>query len=151
MAIMFIKTVVNEPLEGAKAYKCYCRAKGSDEFQDIELSVVEKEYDDAFAEKLSCEVSKYYVHTIYDYDYESSGDAGDGRDDCYTEEGDLQIDPENCIIKDGEFFGVECESFERKAFVSVDLPEAIISHPGNYGGRNYHFYRSKRFILTAKE
>lgn len=82
--------------------------------------------------------------------YESSSDAGDGRDDYYTEEETLQIDPAVCIIKDGQLFGVMCESFGVQAFLLLDRPEAIISHPQNYGGKNYYFYRQKQFKLMNK-
>lgn len=145
---MLIKTVVDETFEGAKLYKSYCRAEGSEDFQEIELNLAEIEYDDAFVKALSDKISEYYIHTKFTYDYESSSDAGDGRDDYYTEENDEQINLNECIIKNNQFFGVVCESFEREAFILLECPEAIISHPQNYGGRNYHFYRDKSFKLT---
>lgn len=126
-------------------------APGTDDFENIELKLAETEYDDAFVENLSHEISGYHIHTVFTYDYESSSDAGDGRDDYYTEEEDLKIDTNNCIIKDNAFFGVMCESFGEQCFVSLDCPEAVIYHPKNYGGRNYHFHRSKKFILTKKD
>lgn len=147
---MLIKTVVDETFEGAKEYKSWCRADGVEDFQKVELNIAEIEYDDAFAENLSRKISEYYIHTIFSYDYESSSDAGDGRDDCYTEEDDQQINLNECIIKDNQFFGVVCECFECQSFVSVDFPETVIYHPGNYGGTNYHFYRDKRFKLIKK-
>jgi len=148
---MFIKTVVDKMSEGVTAYKSYCRADESQEFEKIELHVTEIEYDEAFVEQLLCEISKYSVHTIFTFDYESSSDAGDGRDDYYTEEADVQINLSDCIIKDNQFYGVMCESFERQGFALVEYPETIINHPGNYGGRNYHFYRDKRFMLSSKK
>ena len=42
------------------------------------------------------------------------------------------------------------EVFEHEAFVLLNLPETILSHPGNYGGKNYHFYRTKVFELKKK-
>ena len=126
-------------------------APGTENFENIQSKLAEVEYDDAFVENLSHQVSKYFIHTIFTYDYESSSDAGDGRDDYYTEEEDLKIDINDCVIKDNEFFGVVCESFGVQCFVSLDCPEAVIYHPENYGGRNYHFYRSKKFILTKKD
>lgn len=92
----------------------------------------------------------YYLHTVFTYDYESSSDSGDGRDDYYTEEADVQIALSSCIVKDGEFFGVMCEEFEVQGFLLKDYPEAVIGHPQNYGGNHYHFYRSKRFKLLKK-
>ncbi len=150
VVIMLIKTVVDETFEGAKLYKSHCRADGSEDFQNIELKLAEIEYDDAFAETLSHKISEYYIHTVFTFDYESGSDAGDGRDDYYTEEDDQQINLNTCIIKNNQFFGTVCESFECQAFVLVDFPETIISHPKNYGGKNYHFYRNKRFKLVKK-
>ena len=148
---MLIKTVVDETFENAKLYKSHCRADGAENFQNIELRLAETEYDDAFVEMLSRKTAEYYIHTVFTFDYESSSDAGNGRDDYYTEEEDLKIDINDCVIKDNEFFGVVCESFGVQCFVSLDCPEAVIYHPENYGGRNYHFYRSKKFILTKKD
>ena len=107
-------------------------------------------YDDAFVETLSHKITEHYIHTVFTFDYESSSDAGDGRDDYYTEEADEQLDLAACIIKDGRLFGVMCESFDEKRFLLLDHPETVIHHPGNYGGRNYHFYRSKQFKLIRK-
>ena len=126
-------------------------APGTDNFENIQSKVAEVEYDNAFVESLSEQVAKYFIHTVFTYDYESSSDAGDGRDDYYTEEEDLKIDISDCIIKDNEFFGVICESFDVQRVVSLDCPEAVIYHPKNYGGTNYHFYRSKKFVLTKKD
>lgn len=147
---MLIKTVVDEAFEGAQLYKSYCRAVGAEESQQIELYLAEIEYDDAFVETLSRKTAEYYIHTVFTFDYESSSDAGDGRDDCYTEEADEPLDLAACIIKDGQLFGVMCESFDTKSFLLLDHPETVIHHPGNYGGRNYHFYRSKQFKLIRK-
>lgn len=147
---MLLKTLVTENFEGAKTYESYCRTAESEDFQNIRLTIAEIEYDEAFAETVSCETAKYYIHTVFTFDYESGSDAGDGRDEYYTEENDEQIDLSKCIIKDGEFFGVMCESFDVWSILSVDHPEMIINHPKNYGGRNYHFYRDKRFKLIKK-
>ena len=147
---MLIKTVVDETHENAKLYKSHCRANGVEDFQNIELTLAEKEYDDAFVETLSHKITEHYIHTVFTFDYESSSDAGDGRDDCYTEEADEPLALAACIIKDGQLFGVMCESFDVKGFLLLDHPETVIYHPGNYGGRNYHFYRNKRFELIRK-
>ena len=147
---MLIKTVVDKAFEGAKLYKSHCRAAGSEDFQNIELNLADAEYDDAFVGMLSCQTANYYLHTVFTFDYESSSDAGDGRDDYYTEEADEQLDPAACIIKDGQLFGVMCECFDTQRFLLLDHPETVIHHPGNYGGRNYHFYRSKRYTLIKK-
>ena len=147
---MLIKTVVDETFEGAKLYECSCCAEGSKDFLKFGLNIAEIEYDDAFAEKISAQISEYYMHTIFTYDYESGSDAGDGREDYYTEEKDLPITLNECIIKDNRFFGVICEKFELQAFVLLDYPETIISHPKDYAGRNYHFYRYERFKLMKK-
>ena len=144
---MLIKTVVDETFEGAKLYKSYCRAEGSEDFQEIELNLAEIEYDDAFVETLIRNIAEYYIHTVFTYDYESSSDAGDGRDDYYKEENDEQVDISACIIRDGQFIGVMCGCFDVQRFVLIDCPETVIHHPQNYGGRNYHFYRKKNFML----
>ena len=150
MIIMLIKTVVEKTFEGTKTHKSYCKANGAEFSNEIELTIAEVEYDRAFVENLSGEISEYYIHTVFTFDYESSSDAGDGRDDYYTEEEDLQIDPSICIVKDNRFYGVICESFDKQAFILVDYPETIIGHPQNYGGKNYHFYRTKQFKLIKK-
>ena len=147
---MLIKTVVDETFENAKLYKSHCRADGAEAFQNIELRLAETEYDDAFVETLSRKTAKYYIHTVFTFDYESSSDAGDGRDDYYKEEGDEQPALASCIVRDGRLFGFLCESFETQGFLLLDRPETVISHPGNYGGRNYHFYRTKNFSLVKK-
>ncbi|MBQ5823998.1 MAG: hypothetical protein IIW48_04245 [Clostridia bacterium] len=147
---MLIKTVVDETFENAKLYKSHCRADGAKDFQNIELRLAETEYDDAFVETLSRKTAEYYIHTVFTFDYESSSDAGDGRDDYYTEEADEPLDLAACIINDGQLFGVICESFDVKGFLLLDHPETVIPHPGNYRGRNYHFYRSKQFKLIRK-
>ena len=147
---MLIKTVIDETFENAKLYKSHCRADEAENFQGFELCLAEEEYDEAFVETLSHKTAEYYIHTVFTFDYESSSDAGDGRDDCYTEEADEPLDLAACIINDGQLFGVICESFDVKGFLLLDHPETVIHHPGNYGGRNYHFYRSKQFKLIRK-
>ena len=147
---MLIRTVVNETFENAKLYKSYCQADSSKDFQNVELYLAEIEYDDAFTEALIRNIAEYYIHTIFTYDYESSSDAGDGRDDYYKEENDEQINLTACIIKDDQLFGVMCDCFDEQRFLLLDYPETVIYHPKNYGGRNYHFYRSKRFKLIRK-
>lgn len=147
---MLIKTVVDEAFEGATLYNSHCKAEGAEDFQNMELTLAEIEYDNTFAETLSRCIAQYSIHTVFTFDYESSSDAGDGRDDYYTEEADEQLDLAACIIKDGQFFGVMCECFDAQGFLLLDHPETVIHHPGNYGGRNYHFYRSKRFKLIKK-
>ena len=147
---MLIKTVVDETFEGGKLYKSYCRADGSEVFQDVELNLAEMEYSGDFVKMLTRNVAEYYMHTVFTYDYESSSDAGDGRDDYYTEENDEQIDLTACIIKDGQFIGVMCECFDEQRFLLLDCPETVIHHPKNYGGKNYHFYRKMQFMLIKK-
>ena len=144
---MLIKTVVENDFEGAKTYKSLCRADGSEEFSEVCVNLSEAEYSDDFIEALSRTVSEYTLHTLFVYDYESSSDAGDGRDDYYKEESDEQIELSACIVKDGELFGVMCESFGVENFLLLDSPKTVIYHPDNYGGRNYHFYRKKYFTL----
>lgn len=147
---MLLYTIVDSTFEGAKRYECYCKAKEAESSEKIELHLTEMEYDEAFAETLSAALANYCMHTVFTYDYESSSDAGDGRDDCYTEEETLQIDPAMCIIRDGQLFGVMCECFGVQGFLLLDRPETIIGHPKNYGGKNYHFYRTKQFKLISK-
>lgn len=114
------------------------------------MNLAEIEYDDAFVETLTRNIAEYHIHTVFTYDYESSSDAGDGRDDYYKEENDEQVDLTACIIQDGQFICVMCESFDVQRFVLIDRPETVIHHPKNYGGRNYHFYRKKNFMLIEK-
>ena len=147
---MLIKTVVDEASKDAKKYEGYCPVEGTEDFRDTELHLAEVEYDDAFAESLSREFEKYGVRAVFTSDYESSSDAGDGRDDYYTEESDEQMTLENCIVKEGAFFGVVCESFGRQSFVCLEYPQTTIYHPDNYGGRGYHYYRKKQFELIKK-
>ena len=147
---MLLYTIVDSAFEGAKRYESYCKTKEAESSEKIELYLAEMEYDAAYTEKLSAALANYCMHTVYTHDYESSSDAGDGRDDCYTEEADEPLALAACIIKDGQLFGVMCESFDVKGFLLLDHPETVIYHPGNYGGRNYHFYRSKRFALIKK-
>ncbi len=147
---MLLKTVVDEAFEDAKTYENSCRAKDSEEFSEMTLKLAEVDYDDAFVEDLSRKIAGYHLHTIFTYDYESSSDAGDGRDDCGKEEKDEPISLDACIIKENQLFGVLCEAFEVKQFLLVDYPETIISHPRNYEGRGYHSYRTMQFNLTTK-
>lgn len=147
---MLIKTVVDETYSDAKLYESYCKKDGTEDFESIQLNLAETEYDDAFVEALHNKIAEYNIHTIFTYDYESSSDAGDGRDDYYTEENDEQLAIDSCIIKDGHLFGVLCEAFDCQCFLTLDHTEAIIFHPKNYGGTNYHFYRSKKFKLVSK-
>lgn len=147
---MQIKTVVDEAFAGAKLYKSHCRAAESGEFLNLELPLAEIEYDDAFVQELSHSMAQYYIHTVFTFDYESSSDAGDGRDEYYTEEADEQLDLASCIVKDGQLFGVMCECFDLQSFLLMDHPETVIHHPRNYAGRNYHSYREMRFVLMKK-
>ena len=147
---MLIKTVVDKLHENAQPYTSYCRAADTEGFQETELYLADAEYDEAFADALSREIEAYSLHTVLTFDYESSSDAGDGRDDYYKEEGDEQPALASCIVRDGRLFGFLCESFETQGFLLLDRPETVISHPGNYGGRNYHFYRTKNFSLVKK-
>ena len=148
--MMLLKTVVDETFEDAKAYTNSCRAKNSEEFSEVTLNLAEVDYDDAFVEALSHKVAEYHLHTTFTYDYESSSDAGNGRDDSGKEEKDEPIRLDACIIKDNQLFGVLCEAFEVKRFLLVDYPETIICHPGNYSGRGYHSYREMQFNLISK-
>ena len=125
-------------------------ACGTKDSESVELKFNEIEYDDVFAEKLSSEISEYYIHTVFTYDYESSSDAGSGRDDYYTEEEDVEIQLNQCVVQDDKFFGVVCESFGVQCLLSLNQPEIVIYHPQNYEGRNYHFYRKKQFKLIKK-
>lgn len=145
---MLIKTVVDSI--DAKTYKSYCKANGQEKSVEIELNITEVEYDDAFAKDLSCEISGYLMHTKYTHDYESSSDSGDGRDDYYTEEEDVEISLTECIIKNNKLYGVMCECFGMQRFLLLDYPETVIYHPQNYEGRNYHYYRQKQFKLIEK-
>lgn len=148
---MLIKTVVTEQTEGSKLMKSFCKKIGESDSSEIELTLAEIEYDDAFLDTLSNQVKNYSIHTLFTYDYESSSDAGDGRDDSYQEEADEPLRPDMCIVKDGQLYGVLCEAFDVQAFLLLSQPVTIIYHPKNYGGRNYHFYRSKQFTLVENK
>ena len=115
-----------------------------------ELQLTSVEYNDAFVETLTEEVSKWYVHTTYVFDYESSTDAGDGRDDYSEEEKDVEISLDDVIVKDGAFAGVVCKAFEREEYLLITDPKIYIGHPGNYSGKGYHFYRVMSFELLKK-
>ena len=143
---MLIKTVVDENFDNAVGLKKYSLSESN-----AELSVAEIDCDDAFVKSLAEEVSDRYVHITNIYDYESSTDAGDGRDDYSKEESDAEITLDNCIVKDGKLFGIVCKAFEKEAVILISDPKKIcIGHPGNYGGRGYHFYRYMYFELCKK-
>ena len=115
-----------------------------------ELQLTSVEYDDAFVKALTEEVSKWYLHTTYVFDYESSTDAGDGRDDYVEEEKDVEISLDDVIVKDGAFAGVVCKAFEREEYLLITDPKIYIGHPGNYSGKGYHLYRVMSFELLKK-
>lgn len=115
-----------------------------------ELQLTSVEYNDAFVEALTEEVSKWYIHTTYVFDYESSTDAGDGRDDYSEEEKDVEISLDDVIVKDGAFAGVVCKAFEREEYLLITDPKIHIGHPGNYSGKGYHCYRVMSFELLKK-
>ena len=144
---MRLKTVVEETFEDAKIYKSHCREAGTEKYQNVELRLAEMEYDDVFLEALAHKAAEYHIHTIFTFDYESSSDSGDGRDECCKEENDVPILLSECIIKDNRLYGVMCECFDTQGFVVLDHPETVLFHPRNYWGRNYHSYREKRFSL----
>ena len=147
---MHVQTIVDQHYDGAKTYTSYCRREGAEEYQDVTLFLAPVTYDDAFAQALADSIEAYGIHTTFTSDYESSSDAGDGRDDYYVEEQDESIPLAACIVKDGAFIGVFCEAFDLQQFVLLDYPETVIFHPQNYGGRNYHYYRKKHFRLMKK-
>lgn len=116
----------------------------------VELWIAEIEYDNAFIKSLTDEVSKWYIHTTSVYDYESSTDAGDGRDDYSKEETDVGINLDTCIVKDGSFSGVVCRAFDKEDFILITNPKTCIWLPDNYSGKWYHFYRNMFFELLRK-
>lgn len=147
---MLIKTVVDENFEGAIKFSHREFNKETQTSADIELWLAEIECDNAFAENVAKEASEWYVHTTFVYDYESSTDAGDGRDDYSVEEKDVEIVPDDVIVKDGAFTGCMCHAFDKDDFILISNPKTCICHPDNYGGRGYHFYRHMHFDLLKK-
>ena len=135
---MLIKTIVDKSFEGAE------------KLERDELHIASIDYDDAFVESLTEEISKWYIHTTYVMDYESSTDAGDGRDDYSKEEKNVEISLDECIAKDGKFLGVICKAFDREDHVLTTDTKTCIGHPGNYSGRGYHYYRTMYFELLRK-
>jgi len=148
---MLIKTIVDENSEGAVKLERREFDKEKNDMVSVSLWIAPVEYDDAFAGKLAKEASGWYVHTTYVHDYESSTDAGDGRDDYSKEEKDVEISLDECIVKDGAFFGVVCKAFDQENFILITKPKICMSHPGNYSGRGYHFYRNMFFELLKKQ
>ena len=143
---MLIKTIVNENFDKAVDLRKYNLPESN-----AELLVAEIDFDDTFVKSLAKEMSGWYVHTTNIYDYESSTDAGDGRDDYSKEESDAEITLDDCIVKDGKLFAIVCKAFERENIILISDPKEIcISHPGNYSGRGYHFYRYMYFELCQK-
>ena len=116
-----------------------------------ELQLTSVEYDDAFVKALTEEVSKWYLHTTYVFDYESSTDAGDGRDDYVEEEKDVEISLDDVIVKDGAFAGVVCKAFEQEECLLITNPKIYIGHPGDYSGKGYHLYRVMSFEFRKKQ
>ncbi|MBE7056762.1 MAG: hypothetical protein E7388_04895 [Ruminococcaceae bacterium] len=147
---MLIKTIVDKNHEGAVNLGCYETETEEGVSVSVELWIAEIDYDNTFVKNIAEEASKWCVHTTYIYDYESSTDAGNGRDDYFKEENDMEINIADCIVKDGEFSGVVCKAFERESFVLVTYPKKCIGHSGNYSGKGYHFYRTMDFELLRK-
>ena len=148
---MLIKTIVDNSFEGAIKFERCTKDTETGALVDTELYIAPIDYDDAFAKKLAEEISKWYVHTTYIFDYESSADAGDGRDDYTKEENDVEIKLDECIVKDGVFAGVICRAFEKEDYMLITDPKNCIGHPGNYSGRGYHSFRHMYFELRRKQ
>ncbi len=147
---MLIKTVVDKNFEGAVTFERCTRDTEKDILVYSELCIAPIDYDDAFVKNLAEEVAKWYVHTTYIMDYESNTDAGDGRDDYFKEEKDAEISLDECIVKDGAFFGVICKAFDQEDYILITNPKICIGHPRNYSGRGYHSYRDMYFELLKK-
>lgn len=147
---MLIKTIVDNSFEGATMFERCTRDTTKDVLVTSKLYIAPIDYDDAFVKNLTEEVSKWYVHTTYINDYESSTDAGDGRDDYSKEEKDVEIGLDDCIVKDGVFSGVICKAFDNEDYILITSPKICIGHPGNYSGKGYHYYRDMYFELCRK-
>ena len=147
---MLIQTIVDKSMEGAVRFERCTRDTEKDVLVTTELYIAPIDYDDAFVKNLAAEISKWYVHTTYIMDYESSTDAGDGRDDYSKEENDVEISLDSCIVKDGAFSGVICKAFDRENYILITDPKNCIGHPRNYSGRGYHSYRHMYFELLRK-
>ncbi len=147
---MLIKTIVNKDFEGAVKFERCTRDTESGALATTELYIAPIDYDDAFVKALTEEISKWHVHTTYILDYESSTDAGDGRDDYSKEEKDVEISLDECIVKDGKFAGVICKAFDTEDYILITNPKICIGHPRNYSGRGYHSFRTMDFELLRK-
>lgn len=147
---MLIKTVVDKNFDGAVVFERCTKDTEKGTYTDSELYVAPIEYGDSFVKALTEEVAKWYVHTTYIMDYESSTDSGDGRDDYFKEEKDVEIGLDECIVKNGAFCGVICKAFDKEDYVLITEPKTGIGHPRNYSGRGYHSYRDMYFELLKK-
>ena len=147
---MLIKTIVDDNFEGASKFERCTRDTKKDTLVTSELYIAPIEYDETFVASLTKEISKWYIHTTYIFDYESSTDAGDGRDDYSKEEKDVEISLDDCIVQDGEFSGVICKAFDQEDYILITCPKICIGHPRNYSGRGYHSYRHMYFELLKK-
>lgn len=147
---MLIKTIVDNNHEGAVVFERWEKDTQKNKLVVKKIYIAPIDYDDAFVESLTKEASTWYVHTTYISDYESSTDAGDGREDYTKEEKDLEISLDECVVMDGNFSGVICKAFGQEDYVLTTNPKVCIDHPGNYGGRGYHYYRSMYFDLLKK-
>jgi len=147
---MLIKTIVDPNFESAVRLVRSEFDNEKNEMVSTELWIAEMEYDGTFVENITREISKWRVHTTYVFDYESSTDAGDGRDDYSEEETDVAISLEACILKDGAFDGVVCKAYDRESYIRINCPKICISQQGNYSGRGYHCYRYTFFELLRK-
>ncbi len=147
---MLIKTIVDNNFEGAVKFERCTKDAEKGVLVNTELYIAPIDYDDTFVKKLTEEISKWYVHSTYILDYESSTDAGDGRDDYSKEENDVEINLDECIVKDGVFAGVICKAFDQEDYILTTSPKICIGHPRNYSGRGYHSYRDMYFELRRK-
>lgn len=147
---MKLKTVVEKDYEGVARAESSCWVPEQKDYKAIDLYLVERDYDEAFVQEIARQAAEYVLHTTYVYDYESSTDAGDGREEYDREEKDVEIDLDRCFVRGDRLYGVLCERFGRTGFVLTDCPKTVISHPGNYGGRGYHFYRTFHVEMAKK-
>lgn len=147
---MRLKTIAQKDAPGAVRLNQYYTSGENGELISYEVWVVETDYTDAQVESFRQAMSGYYLHTVNVFDYESSTDAGDGRDEYSREEDDVDIRLEDCVIADGRLTGFLCSAFEREDVLFLEKGKVTIHHRGNYSGRGYHCYRYCEFELRRR-
>ncbi|MBE6680342.1 MAG: hypothetical protein E7598_07470 [Ruminococcaceae bacterium] len=147
---MLLKTIADKNASGAVLLSSGCEVNSEGLRMDYEYWVTEEEYNDNVLDGFAKTASKYYMHVTSVFDYESSSDAGDGRDDYSKEETDVDIDIKDCIISNNTVVGFLCSAFDTHEVLLIETGKVTVSDPHNYSGRNYHCYRYKTFKLLER-